>query len=176
MDTEQEPQENVDEIKEQLKAAQEELTKFKDKDLNFANLRKQKEEAEEKVKALDAEVQTKIDAVRREVKEESLKDYYTEQLKELAGDDEELIKKITLQYGRIKDTAETKEDISKKRRDSWTLATADEKKEAPVSAFSSGGVSGIKPKNKVAFSQEEKELTYKLAKAGGIQLNDEDFS
>ena len=98
------------------------------------------------------------------------------QIPELQGKDtKELREKIEFHYERIKDTAVTKEEVSKKLRDSWTLATAGERQEVSGSAFSSGGATGGKPKAQSTFSAEEKDLAKKLAEAGGLKLEDKDF-
>jgi len=161
-------------LEEELKTAQEELAKYRDKDLNFANLRKAKDKAEEDVKTLQQQVDEKIEAAKNEILESTHKDFYNDQLNELAGDDEEFKKKIEFHYNRIKDPASSKEEVSKKLRDSWLLASAKED-ETPISNFSSGGVSKIKTKDSSSFTTEEKQLAQKLAQAGGLKLTEDDF-
>ena len=165
----------AEELLAELTAKEEELSKLKEKDLNFSNLRKQKEDAEEQNKALQATINEKVDAVKKEILESTVKNYYTDQLVELAGDDEELKKKIEFQYERIKDTASSKEEVSKKLRDAWTLATVDDVSAVSSNVFSSSGVSGVKPKAKAAFSSDEKAILSKLAQAGGITLDEDDL-
>ena len=147
-----------------------------DKDKNFANLRKQKDEAVEKAEGIEKTIDEKVASAKNEILETTVKDHYNDQIKELAGDDDELKKKIEFHYGRIKDTAVTKEEVSKKLRDSWTLATAGERQEVSGSAFSSGGATGGKPKTQSTFTAEEKDLAKKLASAGGLKLDDKDFN
>ena len=165
-----------DEAKSKEEELQKQLDGELDKDKNFANLRKQKEEAEEKAEGIEKTIDEKVATVKNEILEGNVKDFKKEQLDELAGDDKELREKIEFHYDRIKDTAVTKEEVSKKLRDSWTLATAGERQEVSGSAFSSGGATGGKPKAQSTFSSEEKDLAKKLAEAGGLKLEDKDFN
>jgi len=168
-ETQETQEQSVDDLKAELAAKEEELTKLRDKDLNFSNLRQQKEKAEIQAKTLQEQIDEKIESAKQEIIESSNKDYYTDQLNQLAGDDEELKKKIELHYGRIKDTASTKEEMSKKLRDSWVLATAKEE-EVPSSVYSSGSTGGIKTKTQENLSSEEKDLLNKLEGVGGYEL------
>src|SRR3990167_7654492 len=70
---------------EELSKLQKELEGYKDKDLNFANLRKQKEEAEKKVEDILKGVDENIGVVKREVLEGVMKDYYNETINSLTG-------------------------------------------------------------------------------------------
>jgi oligoendopeptidase F len=174
-------QEAIDEFKkenpdkaEELKKAQEELEKLKGKDLNFANLRAQKEAAEKKVEDILKGVDDKIATVKKEVLEGVMKDHYNDTLKNLSGGDKELQDKIELQYKRIADIVATKEEISKKLQDAAILATGG-RSNFDNSAFSSGGVARIKPENKSPMTAEEKEVLQKMAQAGGIKLDEKDF-
>lgn len=161
----------------ELKEALEELSKFKDKDLNFGELRKQKDAAEKKVEDIQKEFETKLDTTKREILEGVQKDHYNETLKTLVNGDEELKKKIEYQYKRLVDTAATKEDITKKLTDAWVLATKPEDKGALNSqVISSGNVQRINVRSNQPFSAEEKALAQKLANAGNLgPLKDEDF-
>ncbi len=169
--------EEIDALKAQLTTANDEVAKFKDKDLNFSNLRSQKEAAEKKATDLAAEIDTKIGVAKKEILEGVMVDHYNETLGSLAGDDVELKKKIEFQYKRLADSAATKAEVTKKLTDAWTLATAPEGTGALNSAvISSGGVGRISTKEtEKKFTQEEKALAQKLAKAGNMTLKDEDF-
>ena len=160
----------------ELETANAEVEKFKGKDLNFSNLRQQKESAEKKLTDLKDEIERKIGAVKKEILDGVLKDHYTETLNGLAGDDAELRKKVELHYNRLQDVAATKEEVNKKLRDAWTLATKKEDDVLTTSVLSSGGVSNIQAKvGGKKFSPEEKEFGKKLAQAGGLTLEDKDF-
>lgn len=169
--------EEVTALQAELATANEALKKFENKDLNFGNLRTQKEAAEKKVEELTAQIDTKIDTAKKEVLESVLQDHYADTLKSLAGDDEELQKKIEFHYKRLADPASTKTDVTKKLTDAWVLATKPEEPNALTSTvISSGGVSKPKINSAAPFSPDEKALGQKLAEAGGMTLKDEDFS
>lgn len=169
-------QKELEEVKTKREELQKQLDGELDKDKNFSNLRKQKQEAEERAINLESQIDEKVNSAKNEILEAAVKNHYNEQLNELVGEDEELKKKIEYQYNRIKDTASTKEEVSKKLRDSWTLATVNERSEVPSSAFSSGGASRIRSKTQNTFTTEEKALARKLASAGGLQLEESDFN
>lgn len=152
-----------------LEEKEEDLAALKDKDFNFSRLRKQ-------VDDLQKEIGEKVNAAKKDVLDSVLKEHYNETLSTLAGGDEELEKSIEFQYNRLQDAASTKEEIAKKLRDAWVLAT--KREEADVlntTVLSSGGVGRIKTPAQQKFTPEEKQFARKLAAAGGIQLEDKDF-
>lgn len=157
-----------------LKEKEEQLAKLSDKDLNFTKLREQKDAAEKKIDALAKEVDVKIGAAKKEVLEGVMKDHYSETLKGLSGDDAELQKKIEYQYKRLQDSAASKDEVSKKLRDAWVLATRVDDVNI-TSVISSGGVSRMNVQTNKNFSPEEKAFAQKLAGAGGMKLEDKDF-
>lgn len=164
------------EEKEKLKSLEEELTKLKEKDFNFSNLRSQKEEAEKKIESIKAEFEQKIEKTKKEVLEGVLKEHYDDALAGLADGDEELKKKIEQQYSRLSDNASTKAEIEKKLRDAWSLAQAPAASPAVGYAFSSAGSAPIKPaSSSKKFSEEEKAFARMMASSGGMKLDDADF-
>lgn len=167
----------VTKLTEDLNKAQEALAKFENKDLNFGELRKQKDAAEKAVKDLESKIDDKVGAVKKEILEGVTKEHYTETLNSLAGGDEELKKKIELHYKRLADPASTKEEITKKITDAYILATGKPVDEGVLnsSIISSGNVNRIKTNGTQKFTQEEKALATKLAQSGGMTLKDEDF-
>ena len=179
-------QEEVDAKSAELRTAQEEAEKVKEelsklqaKDLNFANLRSQKEDADKKVKALKDEVDgfgPKMEQLKKEVFEGVLKDHLDDQLTSLAGGDEEMKKKIQYHFKRLSDPATTKQEIDKKLRDAWSLAA---ERPAPQmgNAFASMGSAPMRPvaASSHKFSEEEKAFAKQFAAAGGIKLSDEDL-
>lgn len=156
--------EELTQLQEDLRAKEEELAGLKDKDKNFGNLRKQKEAAEEKINKIQTDIDAKIESVKREVMEGVMKDHYNDTLKSLAGDDEELAKKIELQYKRLADTASTKQEIVNKLRDAWVLSTKPEGVDAFNSTvISSGGVGRLNFKNSAPkLNTDEKMLGSKF--------------
>ena len=163
-------------LQDELTINEEKLKKLEGKDLNFANLRQQKDKAEKDIQSLKKEIDDKIGLAKKEILEGVMKDHYNETLKALTGDDKELLAKIEFQYKRLADTAATKEEITKKLTDSYLLATKKEDEGVlNSSVISSGGVSRITPKTDKKFTPEEKNLARKLASAGGLKLEDKDF-
>lgn len=169
--------EDLNFLQEELKKANEDLTKLKSKDFNFTNLRQQKETAEKRIEKIKDEVDAKIGIAKKEILDGVMRDHYNDTIKSLAGDDEELKKKIEFQYKRLQDSVSTKEEVTKKLMDAWTLATTPENTGVlNASIISSGGVSRPKTKEGNKFTPEEKELARKIATAGGMLLEEKDFN
>jgi len=166
----------VEAAKAQLAELSEKLEKANEKDRNFAKLREQKNKAEALIEQLKQETEEKLVKVKKEILESVSKDYYNEVLNQLSGDDEELKKKIVFEYGRLSDIAGTKEEISKKLRDAYTLAARVETEGVSASVFSSGGASAPAIKRQGTFSDDEKDLARRLAAAGGLTLEESDFN
>lgn len=146
----------------ELKKAMEDLEKFKDKDLNFASLRKQKEDAEKKVEDILKGVDEKVATVKKEVLEGVMKDHYQDTLRALVGDDKELLDKVELQYKRLGDPASSKGEVTKKLSDAFLLATGSSKPGVDSGVYSSGGVSKIKVDDSSKMTDEEKDFLGKL--------------
>ena len=170
--------EELEGSKEELEKSQEELKKAKDKDLNFSSLRNKNEKAEDKIKEIESSIDEKISTVKKEVLEGVMKDHFQETVSSLAGDDEELKKKIEFHYNRISDVPTTKSEMTKKLTDSWTLATQSEKKDEFNSrAISSSGYSAVSFREEKSnkMNAEEKEFVKKLGRSGGLNISDEDI-
>ena len=162
--------------KEELEKLQAELKKFQEKDLNFSNLRAGKDDLESKVKALQAEIDQKVGAAKKEVLEGVMVDHYKDTLRALAGDDADLQKRVEFEYKRLIDPAGTKDEVTKKLQDAWVLATKPEVSNAlNSSVISSGGVARIQTKSNQSFTAEEKAFGQRLAQSGGLVLKDDDF-
>lgn len=161
----------------ELASAQEELEKLKGKDMNFSNLRAQKEAAEKKVADILAGVDEKIGAAKNEILEGVTKEHYLDTIKKLAGDDKELLDKIEFHYKRLTDPAGSKEAITKKITDAYLLATGTGPKDISSSAFGSGGVN--RPNFPTAggsqLSADEKKMAQELAARGGMTITEEDL-
>jgi len=157
-------------LQSQLREKEDELVKLRGKDTNFENLRKQKNAAEKAAEELRREIDEKIGAVKKEVLDGVMKDHYNETIGVLAGNDEELKKKIEFHYNRLQDSAVTKDEVSKKLRDAWVLATKlDDPGALNSSVISSGGVSKLNIKNTQKFTPEEKAIGAKFG------LSEKDF-
>ena len=175
-------QKERDEANAKLQDANDQLKGFEDKDLNFANLRKQKEdadtqktEAEARVKeigeTMDEKIKNAVGTSKKEILEDVMQDHYNETVKALVGEDAEMKKKVEFHYARIADVAGTKEEMTKKLSDAYLLATGTQAPDALNTAVvSSGTVSPLNVnKESQAFSPDEKDL------AGKFGLTDDDL-
>ncbi len=125
----------ADDAKAALAKANEDLAKAKDKDGNFAELRKQKEAAEERARVAEAEKKVMKDTVIEELSKRQV----DEKIKNLSGGDAEVEKKIRFHLDRLKDPASTPEEVEKKLNDAAVLAGVNGKGNALGSAVSSAG-------------------------------------
>lgn len=165
----------LDALQTELKKANEDLAKFKDKDLNFSNLRTQKEAAEKKIEEVAKSIDDKIALVKKEVMEGVMQDHYKETLNSLISGDEELKKKVEFHYKRLADPTITKEEVSKKLTDAYLLATKLEDQGALTSQILASGGSKLNIKSTQAFTADEKALLQKMAQAGGIKIEEKDI-
>lgn len=150
-------------LQEELKTKEEAFEKLNNKDKNFVNLRKAKDEAEKKIEEILKGVDEKINKAKSEVFEGVMKDHYNDTLKALAGEDTETLKKIEHHYKRLGDSATTKSEITNKLRDAYLLATKQEDSNLSSSAFSSAGAGGLKFKgSEKKFNEDEKDLASKF--------------
>jgi len=167
----------LEELEAEKTKLENDLKGLKDKDFNFANVRKTLADKDAEIKKMNDSMDEKIVAAKKEILEGVMKDHYNDTLKKLVGEDKELLAKVELQYKRLADTASTKEEITKKLGDAFTLATGFGKEMLDSRAFSSGGVSRLvnKSANKTPLTSAEKDLGKKLAQAGGLKIEDKDF-
>src|SRR3990167_94619 len=164
---------------EELTALQAEVEKLKSKDISITELRKQKNQAESKIDEIVKGVDEKVAKVKQEVMQGVMQDHYNDTIKALAGDDEEIKKKIEHEYKTTLSGVSpvTKEEMANKLRNAYLLASKPAELDAlNSSVISSGGVGRLNIKSEKKFSQEEKQMAKTLAEAGGIKLEDNDFS
>ena len=158
----------------ELKAKEEALSKLKEKDLNFSNLRSQKEDAEKRIKEMSDEIKNLPEKVKGEVMQTVLKEQYNEALNQLSGGDEGLKAKIEHHYGRLSDQAGSKAEIEKKLRDALSLSQ--DRVDGVGNAFASMSSAPLKPSGTdKTWSDEDKAFAKKFAAAGNLKLTDEDF-
>lgn len=171
-------QKERDEANTKFEEANKQLEGELDKDKNFAQLRKQKDdaetqkvEAEDKIKELGESVDEKIETAKKEIQEDSLQGHYNDLMSTEAGGDEDRKKKIELQYKRLNDPIGTKEQMSIKFATAILMAADPPETDAlNTVVISSGGVAPVNTKEKEgSFSAEEKELGSKL------ELSEEDL-
>lgn len=146
-----------------IEAIQKQLEGELDKDKNFAELRKQKEELEQELKGFNTKIEEQVEGVKKEIFEGVNQDHYNETLKTLVGDDEGLQKKVELNYSRLADEATTKEAITKKLTDAYRLSADEPKADVLNTAVvSSSGAAMTRPSSTKGFSQEEKAAASKF--------------
>jgi DNA repair exonuclease SbcCD ATPase subunit len=162
--------EEIQKLQDELKAKEEQLLGLKDKDMNFSNIRKELKDKEDQIKLLKQDIEDKVSSAKKEILEGVMKDHYLETLKTLSGGDKELADKIEFQYKRLGDTASTKEEIFKKLKDAFVLASGGGSG-VSSSVFSSGGVSPLKVDKTEKLNDAEKEVLAKLARAGGMNID-----
>lgn len=161
------------EAREAAKKLEEDLSKLKEKDLNFSNLRAQKEEADKRAEELKNAMEVRVQEAKKEVLKSVLDEHYNDMLNELSGGDEELKKKIESQYMRLSDPISNKRDIERKLNDALSLSGVS-RGTVSSGAFSSASSSVYKPAAP-KYSDDDREVLEKLAKAGGFKLEDKDF-
>ena len=138
-------QEEKDEAKEALKAMEESLEKEKDKDKNFGKLRGAALEKEKEVQAQKdkiEELSKKFEGLEATSKAQPV----NMRIKEVAGGDEELEKKIKFHYNSFATPEEDTEELQKERiKNATILATGGEKQADPLTGgvVASGG--GVAP-------------------------------
>jgi len=92
---------------------------YDDKDKNFAKLRDQIKAKEKEVKEIKNNFQKEISGLRTSMEKKEVDSIVSI----MAGSDNELKDKILHHYGRIKDTADTRDQIMEKMKDAYVLAT-----------------------------------------------------
>lgn len=154
------------ELETQLKEKSDELEKLQTKDLNFKNVRGKVEEKEKEIEELRKEMAAKFSELDTKLSQTGIQS----EISKLAGDDEEVAKKISFIYNKFSAPKEGEEDT--RLDDAFRLATGTSSKDFNKSnaIYSSGDsyipVSGIDG-NKI--SDEAKALGKMLG------LKDEDF-
>jgi chromosome segregation ATPase len=149
----------------ELAETKEKLTKLENKDFNFKKMRDMTQAEIEKLSAKEIELmkrQENLEEQQTTFKQQVVQSHMNDALAVLAGEDEEVRKKIMHNYERINDDATTKEDIFRKMKDAYRLTTDRSVSMNPLSAAM--GVVGNAPAkgdNKV-WSDDLKELGSKM--------------
>jgi len=150
----QELQEQLTEKEDALKKAEEDLEKEKEKDKNFGKLRGTTEEKEKEAEALKEEVKGLKDEVEG-IKTAAKAQPISVMIKEAAGDDEELEKKIKFHYDNFSVPEEDTEEKQKERvKNAHILAGGGAASSLGGNAISSGA--GAAPGIKESESGKEK--------------------
>lgn len=162
----------IEDKTEEYEKMQEELAKLKDKDFNFSEVSRQKKEAELKATEALKSVDEKLEKTKKEILEGVQQEHFGSVIAQLSGGDDELKKKIEFHYGRLTDSASTKEEVTKKLTDAYVLATRKEDGGVLNTAvISSGGAARVTPPSMgQSISSEEESVLQRMAQAGGFTL------
>jgi len=109
----------------ELAEVKEKLSKLENKDFNFKKLRDMNKEEQEKLTAHEMELlqrQEKLEDDQKSFLQKQIESHKDEASAVLAGENEELRKKILFHYDRIKDEAMSRDEVYKKMREAATLA------------------------------------------------------
>lgn len=168
----EEAKSEAEKAKAELAEATEKLSKLSDKDYNFSEVNRQKKEAERKAEEAIKAVDEKLEKTKKEILEGVQQEHFGSVLSQLSGGDDELKKKIEFHYNRLADTAATKEEVTKKLTDAYTLATRKEDDGVLNTAvISSGGAARVTPPSMGQnLSSEEESVLQRMAQAGGMTL------
>lgn len=157
-------QEKTSTVEQELNDTKEKLAKLSNKDFNFRRLEEMTEAERAKLSATEIELKKRQEALEEQQSsftKQVIESHKTDALAVLAGDDEELRKKITLNFERIKDDATTKEEIFKKMKDAYKLTNEATNFNPIASAMGHIGVPPRKENNK-PVSDDLKDLAAKM--------------
>jgi len=155
------------ELKKNLEEKEVELKKLQDKDFNFSKVRKGEEEKEKEIEDLKKKVE-ELNSVR-------IGEHKSDLIKVLAGDDEDLKKTIEHHYDRIKDDAQTKEQIEAKLREAYHLATRGTASPDPIRRQTSAASGAPVKSGAGEIDPETKEWAAEFSRRTGLVLTDEDL-
>lgn len=105
------PPEEVKSLQQQLEETNEKLSKLENKDFNFRRLEEMTEAEKEKLSAAELALkkqQEELEEKQRSFETTFVTDIKNDLLNDMAGDDEELRKKIEANYNRLSDSANAK--------------------------------------------------------------------
>lgn len=159
--------EQVEELQRQLEEKEKELVKLKAKDFNFKRLEHRTKEELEKMSTMEKEIlqrQEKLEDEQKNFAKGQMETYKSDALSSLTGEDKNLKEKILFHYDRIKDEANTREDIKKKMEDAAKLAGtyAERPMDYLSQALSHRGSSSPKKEKGFAETEEGKNLAKML--------------
>jgi hypothetical protein len=157
--------EETAQLKTELSTVKESLAKLENKEFNFKKLRDMSNEEREKLTVTELELkkrQESLEEEQRTWKQQVVESHKDDALAVLAGDNEELRKKILLNYNRLKDEAVTKEQVAKKMKEAYLLSK--ERHADEIDPLSQALVNGVppKPKSSDRVSPELEDLAKKF--------------
>lgn len=151
-------------LQEQLDATKKELEGFKDKDLNFANLKQSKEETEKKVK----ELQEQITAV----EQGSVKQMKSDVFDLLSDGDKDVREKLEKEYETFRGDPKTRDEIISQAKKALSIV----KPTAVPGAFDAFNIGGGRPPVSGGDKGKEFVPSPELKQvANNLGISDEDF-
>lgn len=152
----------------------EKLAKLENKDYNFKKLRDMTDEEVEKLSVVEKnliERSEKLEEETRSWTQRQIDSHKADALAVLVGDDSELQKKVEFHYGRISDPAVTREEIAKKMREAYLLATGGSRQVIDPINRAASYSSNVPANNRKSseFTQDQRDLAAKLG------ITDEDL-
>ncbi|MEY2595073.1 MAG: hypothetical protein RI965_345 [Bacteroidota bacterium] len=159
----------------ELEETKQKLTKLENKDFNFRRLEQMTEEEKSKLSATEIALKQKQEQIEEEQKkfvESMVGERKNDIFNELAGGDEELLKKLEANFSRIKDSdnAKTASEIRAVAQEAFLLATGGRIR---TNSFSSAvNVSGNSP----SVSSKTSKISDELAGlASNLGISEDDF-
>lgn len=152
--------EEVEAMKKELEETKEELAKEKDKDKNFGNLRKSKDESNGKIKELTEKVE-KLEKGIEETKSQASEQMISSAIKAKSGDDKELEEKIKFHFNQFTPPKNT-EELKQKVESAYILATGGQ----AGNTLSGETISGAGGASEPAMPAEGGVKGHKLSEAG----------
>lgn len=168
---------NYEELKASLELKNEELEKYQKKDLDFTKMTKKYEEDKNNILKEKLRLEQQLQEVQKTVEQkeqEKFDSYFNKAVKDIVGDDVDMLEKVKQQYSRLNDEVSSYEDIEKKVSDAYRMAGGGS---APQNTFNSsinGSGASVPPINENKdinnfFSSDIRELGSKFG------LTSEDF-
>ena len=164
--------EEIKTLQAQLEETKGKLSKLENKEFNFRKLESMTEEEKEKLTATELSLKEQAEALeerQRQMESTFISDVKNDILSSLVGDDNELRKKVELNYDRLKDSssARSRDDIRQLLSDAYTLSVGNKSRNPIVSANNTSGtpiVKGDKMSDELVsfakkFGVSEEELT-----------------
>lgn len=121
------PPEEIKSLQEKLEETNAKLEKLENKDFNFKKFRDMTDAEKEKLSATEIELKRRSEELEEKQQQLSstfVKDVKNDLLESLVGDDEELRKKVELNYARIKDSesAQSRAEIKQLLKDAYSMS------------------------------------------------------
>jgi len=158
----------------ELKGIQDELKGYKNKDYNFKKFRDMTDDERSKLSERETELiqrTEKLEADQSSFTERVIEGHKNDALAVLGGDDKDLRDKILFHFDRLKDTAQTKDEVTSKMRDAYYMATGGKTDGIdPIArAAAHHTARGVAPKTGSKMTADQKDL------ASRFGINEDDL-